>query len=249
MGKGTAEARTGNLTLARTGLDPEDNESDTLTGEATRRIRQFILDGELEPNARVNEVHLCESLSISRTPLRAALQTLAGEGLLIYTANRGFTVRAFALTEIIDTYELRALIEGLAARLCAERGVSDAVRERMETALDRGDRLVLDSFPADRRQDEYSVVNEMFHGAIHRAATPVIADLIARCHIPNVSARNIMVLSLDEMKRRNQYHHDVFDAVLCREPQRAEALMREHVTAVKHEMALALSRRRARPTD
>ncbi len=56
----------------RPGADPQDKETETLTGEATRRIRQFILDGELEPNARLNEVQLCDSLSISRTPLRAA---------------------------------------------------------------------------------------------------------------------------------------------------------------------------------
>jgi DNA-binding GntR family transcriptional regulator len=54
---------------ARPGADPnDDKETETLTGEATRRIRQSVLDGELEPNARLNEVHLCDSLSISRAP-------------------------------------------------------------------------------------------------------------------------------------------------------------------------------------
>src|SRR4051812_36934219 len=92
-------------------------ETSTLTGEATSRIRQLVLDGELEPNARINEVQLGDTLSISRTPLRAALQTLAGEGLLVYAANRGFTVRAYDLSEIIDAYEVRIFAEGLAARL------------------------------------------------------------------------------------------------------------------------------------
>ena len=231
---------------ARPGADPDaGKETETLTSEATRRIRQSILDGELEPNARLNEVHLCDSLSISRTPLRAALQTLAGEGLLIYTANRGFTVRAFALTEIIDSFEMRVLGEGLAARLAAERGLSDAARERMEASLVRGDRLIARDFPVERRQDEYSAVNESFHSTIHRSSgTQVVADVLARCHIPRVSARNIMILSLDEMIVRHQFHHDIFDAILCREPGKAEDLMRRHVAGVKKAIVIALSHRR-----
>ena len=54
---------TGTTLEARPGADPDDGkETETLTGEATRRIRQSILDGELEPNARLNEVHLCDSV-------------------------------------------------------------------------------------------------------------------------------------------------------------------------------------------
>jgi GntR family transcriptional regulator, vanillate catabolism transcriptional regulator len=234
----------------RPGADPQDRETETLTGEATRRIRQSILDGELEPNARLNEVHLCDSLSISRTPLRAALQTLAGEGLLIYTANRGFSVRAFELTEIIDTFEMRVVAEGLAARLAAERGLSNAARERMEASLVRGDRLIAPDFPVERRQDEYSAVNEMFHGTIHRASgTQVVADVLARCQIPRVSARNIMVLSLDEMIARNQFHHDIFDAILCRESRKAEELMQRHVAEVKKAMVVTLSHRHVSPGE
>ncbi|HEY4140704.1 MAG TPA: GntR family transcriptional regulator [Pseudolabrys sp.] len=241
--------------MVRTLLQPkagneewDSQEAETLTGEATRRIRQSILDGELEPNTRLNEVHLCETFSISRTPLRAALQTLAGEGLLIYAANRGFTVRAFELTEIVDSYEMRVLGEGLAARLAAERGLSDAGRQRIEESLVRGDRLVAGLSPIESQQDEYSAINDIFHGAIHRSSgTQVVADVLARCHIPRVSARNIMVLTHDEMKIRNQFHHDIFDAILCREPQKAEDLMRRHVAGVKAAMVIALSRRRTSP--
>jgi GntR family transcriptional regulator of vanillate catabolism len=193
-------------------------------------------------------VHLCDNLSISRTPLRAALQTLAGEGLLIYTANRDFTVRAFELTEIIDSFEMRILAEGLAARLAAERGLSEAARGRMEASLVRGDRLIAHDFPVERRQDEYSAMNEIFHSTIHRSSgTQVVADVLARCQIPRVLARNIMILSLSEMTARNQFHHDIFDAILCRESRKAEYLMQRHVADVKKAMVIALSQRRVAP--
>ena len=64
---------------------------------------------------------------------------LAGEGLLRHRANKGFTVREFPLSEIVDAYELRALVEGLAARLAAERGLSNESRQILERALADGD--------------------------------------------------------------------------------------------------------------
>jgi GntR family transcriptional regulator of vanillate catabolism len=196
---------------------PEAPEAATLTGEATQRIRQLILDGELEPNCRINEVQLGEALAISRTPLRAALQTLAGEGLLIYTANRGFTVRAFALAEIIDTYSMRSLLEGLAARLGAERGVPDAERRVMDEALAAGDHLLEDSITSEERQIAYARINEEFHGAVHRASgTPLLAGVVGFCRIPQVSAWRVLRLSVAEIRSRQEAHRAIFAAMLCR---------------------------------
>ena len=223
----------------------EGREPATLTGEATQRIRQLILDGELEPNARINEVHLGDMLAISRTPLRAALQTLAGEGLLIYAANRGFTVRAFALTEIIDAYTMRSLAEGLAARLSAERGVPGAERLAMEQALADGDLLLGDGVCDEDRQAGYARVNEAFHTAIHRASgTRLVADVLVFCRVPQVSARRLLPLSTAEIRTRQAVHHAIFLAMLCREGERAEMLMREHVAAVKATMVTALTSHR-----
>ena len=114
----------------------------TLSGELAERVRQALLDGLLAPGSRINEVSLSRELAVSRTPLRAALQMLAGEGLLTYTPNRGFTVRAFPLSEIVDAYEMRALAEGLAARLAAERGLSAEACVQLENALTRGDEIL-----------------------------------------------------------------------------------------------------------
>jgi GntR family transcriptional regulator of vanillate catabolism len=217
-------------------------ETATLTSEATSRIRQLVLDGELEPNARINEVQLGERLAISRTPMRAALQTLAGEGLLIYAANRGFTVRAYDLSEIIDAYEVRIFAEGLAARLAAERGVGDVERVKMQRALECGERILKYDISPDDRQRAYGVINSAFHGAIHRApATQLIVDVVSICRIPQVSARKILPLTFDEIKRRQEMHERIFRAILCREARQAESLMREHVADVKETMVLALN--------
>src|SRR6201997_2929159 len=106
------------------------------------RIREAILAGEVGAGERLNEVHLSRMLSVSRTPVRAALQALAGEGLLDYAPNRGFTVREFPLPAIVDAYDIRAALEGVAVRFAAERGLGTYEKETIEKALAAGDKLL-----------------------------------------------------------------------------------------------------------
>src|ERR1700761_5637627 len=87
-------------------------------------LRSAILAGQFEAGERLHEIKLTARLGASRTPVRAALQKLASEGLLDYTPNRGYTLRDFSISEVINAYEVRAVLEGLAARLSAERGLN-----------------------------------------------------------------------------------------------------------------------------
>ena len=88
---------------------------------ATELIRQAILDGRLEPGSRLKEEELARELGISRTPVREALLMLQAEGLIETTPNRGAVVRTHDADDLIDLYQLRALLEGYAARQAATR--------------------------------------------------------------------------------------------------------------------------------
>src|SRR3954471_18017327 len=87
---------------------------------AADRVRESILTGQFAPGERINEVHLSRALGVSRTPTRAALHALAAEGLVDYAHNRGFTVREFPMQAVLDAYQIRASLEGLACRLASE---------------------------------------------------------------------------------------------------------------------------------
>ncbi|MEI9925196.1 MAG: GntR family transcriptional regulator [Bradyrhizobium sp.] len=128
-------------------------------------LRQSLLDGRYPPGSRLNEVHLSQELDVSRTPVRAALQTLAGEGLLHHQPNKGFTVREFLLTELVEAYDMRALAEGLAARFSAERGLSDDARRTIDNALSDGDRTLSGSDDLEAQRAAYAQMNQAFHGA------------------------------------------------------------------------------------
>ncbi len=104
-----------------------DDGAGSQTVRAQLRLRELILGGELAPGARIPELALVERLGVSRTPVRAALVRLAEEGLLEALPGGGFAVRDFSETDICDAIELRGTLEGLAARLAAERGVGAVV--------------------------------------------------------------------------------------------------------------------------
>lgn len=224
--------------LATSGL--EKRPADAATGasaslEVADRVRDAVLAGRLRPGERVNEVHLSRSLGVSRTPTRAALHALAAEGLLDYERNRGFTVRYYTFAEISDAYEIRAVLEGLACRFAAQRGLPEPEREKIERALSLGDRIVADFKEDPGLIDEYRDVNVNFHDAIIASArNRMLADIIRLTFArPGATHRNIVSFTERAVRQRHDDHHRIYEALMRGDAWRAEVLMREHVTSVK----------------
>ncbi|GHC23761.1 GntR family transcriptional regulator [Kushneria pakistanensis] len=111
------------------------------------RLRDMIIEGELEQGARIYEGPLCETLGVSRTPLREALRFLASEGLVELVPQRGARVRQFSARDIEDMLILIRSLEELAARLGCQRADDEEIaevrqlHERMLTCYQQGDRL------------------------------------------------------------------------------------------------------------
>jgi GntR family transcriptional regulator, vanillate catabolism transcriptional regulator len=209
------------------------------------QIREGILGGSIRAGERLNEVRLSKTLDVSRTPVRAALQALAGEGLLDYAPNRGFTVREFSLDAIVEAYDIRGSLEGLAARFAAERGLSPEENTVIQRSLLAGDRLL------DRGAFEagdlalYRDINGDFHDTLLAAArNRMLAEMIRICHhVPMSSSRNIIAFEHRDVRRRHDDHHRIYEAIMAREPWRAEMLMREHIAGVKASLIKSLTER------
>src|SRR5437764_14552893 len=99
------------------------------------RLREMILAGELAGGSRIAELAIVDRLGVSRTPIRAALVRLEQEGLLQALPGGGFAVRTFTERDAADAIELRGTVEGLAARLAAERGVAENVLAQAHECL------------------------------------------------------------------------------------------------------------------
>jgi DNA-binding GntR family transcriptional regulator len=124
------------------------------------RVRDMIIEGQLAPGARINEVALGQSLGVSRTPLREAIKTLASEGLVEAVPARGAVVRSFTLADVADHLEVLKSLEQTAALLvCAK--ASDAGLAQL-AAL----HAAMMQHYADRDRLGYFKLNQGIHSAI-----------------------------------------------------------------------------------
>ena len=222
---------------------------------ALLKLRELILGGEINAGERMSELALVERLGVSRTPIRAALVRLEQEGLLRALPTGGFVVNAFNERDKHAAIEIRGTLEGLAARLAAEGGVSATDLDVLKQCLSGLDELVLDgggvtvdSFSA------YVELNEQFHRIIIELAdSAVLTRQIARAvTLPFASASAFVMVQarLPEAQTMftvaQDHHRCIVRAIEAREGQRAEALMREHARLARRNLELALRNQQTR---
>ena len=190
---------------------------------ATELIREAILDGRLDPGSRLKEEELARELGISRTPVREALLMLQAEGLIETTPNRGAVVRTHDAEDLIDLYQLRALLEGYAARQAAAR-VTEAELEMLRESCDRFDKIAGDDFR------ELVKENLLFHSAIHAAAGSArLTGMLRRVIELPLVYKSYVWYPPDQKRISAHYHRQITNALSVRDAERAELVMREHV--------------------
>lgn len=227
-------------------LAPEEGGSQAV--KAQQRLRELILSGQLAAGSRIAELALVDLLGVSRTPIRAALMRLEQEGLLQALPGGGYAVRTFSEREVADAIELRGTLEGLAARLAAERGASRRGLQQARECLEQIDRVLLDPSLSEDMFSEYVQLNARFHRLLaDMPGSEVLSREIERAaglpfaspsgfvgvQINNAPARDMLVVAQHQ-------HRQVLDAIERREAGRAEALMREHSRIARHNMHLAV---------
>jgi len=215
------------------------------------QLRDLILRGEFEPGQRLAEQQLAERLGASRTPVRAALVTLEQEGLVEANETGKYLVRRFTPREVADAISVRGHLEGMAARLVAEHGVSRQLQLDLQACLDEGDRLLAADPLTYESYAAYAVMNDRFHGLVleasgNRALQRAVA-LNDKLPFAPASAMLPMQSTLQQDREWMQYahrqHHMLFDAMKRGEGARAQALAVEHTEVAQMNMRLALERR------
>ena len=212
------------------------------------RLRELILAGELAPGERLSELSITERLGASRTPVRAGLARLADEGLLHPLPGGGFAVRAFTEADIRDAIEVRGTLEGLAARLAAERGPPVGTLADLRDTVADIDTTLSAATATEDMFARYVRLNEHLHTLLAEAAgSEVVARKIGQAAaLPFASPSGFLMAqsALPEMKLiltvAQEQHRAVVDAITHREGARAEALMREHARLAQRNLDLAL---------
>jgi GntR family transcriptional regulator of vanillate catabolism len=215
--------------------------------QAVVRIREMILRGTLTPGQRVAEAPLAERLGMSRTPVRQALPLLAQEGLLLEHETRGFVVRAFTEADIVDSIDLRGILEGYAVRRLAERGASKSLIRELRACLDDGDALLRKRRVDESAEGQYAEFNAQFHQLLVQAAdSQILSQAIERNgRIPFAGAQAVAFVKTnfeqmyDMFYYAHRQHHGIVEALEAGESARVEALMREHANTAKQSINVA----------
>ena len=215
------------------------------------QLRDLILRGEFAPGQRLAEQQLAERLGASRTPVRAALVTLEQEGLVEANDTGKFLVRQFTPREVADAIAVRGQLEGMAARLVAEHGVSRQLQGDLQACLHEGD-LALAANPLNfESYAAYAVVNDRFHALVleacgNRALQRAVA-LNDKLPFAPASAmlpmQGSVALDRDWMLYAHRQHHMLFAALQAGEGARAQALAIEHTEVAQMNLRMALERR------
>lgn len=229
-------------------------EPDAVGSQALRalmRLREMVLAGELPAGSRIAELALVERLGVSRTPIRSALMRLEQEGLLEALPGGGYAVRTLSERDAADAIELRGTIEGLAARLAAERGAAAGVLAEASACLDAIDQVLRPSSLDEAAFARYVELNARFHqllaemggsGTLSRELERVVRLPFASpsgfvaVQANSPGGRDMLVVAQDQ-------HRQVLEAIAAGEGARAEAIMREHARLARRNLHTALAGR------
>lgn len=220
-------------------------EANSQTDRVVFALREMLLRGKFRPGERVAELTLVPLLHASRTPVRLALQRLAHEGLLEAVSTRGFRVRAFTISDIWDAIEIRGVLEGMAARLAAEKLSSPDELAALRASCNELEQLLpmtLETFV------RYLDVNDKFHRELWRLAksrvlTRMIESAIA---LPFAAPSALLFGHVESAEQATlgavalEHHRSMVEAIQDREGTRAENLAREHSRQARRNLERAL---------
>jgi DNA-binding GntR family transcriptional regulator len=198
----------------------------TLVEQVVNAIVSEIVDGELPSNTRLIQDELARAYGVSRQPVQQALLLLRDRGLVREAPGRGLIVSPLDVDFVRNLYEIRAMLDGLAARLAAEHGAERAKSEG-SALLDAGRAAV-----ASGSLHEQIEADMQFHAFINElSGNPLIGETTAP-HWPYL--RRVMGEVLRDDVQMPQTilseHVAILDAVIAGDGARAEALSREHIS-------------------
>jgi DNA-binding GntR family transcriptional regulator len=217
----------------RPGNDAEVNghSHSSLSYDTYDRLKAKIVSGELEPGTPLTELRLAATLGISRTPIREALRHLEKHGLVTIDQSRGARVSEVSFRDALEVYEIRELAEPYAARL-ASMNLTPELEQLLQEMLkdisgtpSASEPVLLDFSKRWREQrDPHSLI---LKAAGNRTLSDMVFELRMR------TERAFFFPSRHRRDTGRQEHIQVLKAILDRDPDRAEQMMREHIRNAK----------------
>ncbi|MBW0172348.1 MAG: FCD domain-containing protein [Hydrogenophaga sp.] len=203
---------------------PTPSRAANLTEAMVNEVKRLIYSGEVQPGERLNEAAIALRMGTSRGPIREAMKELAGQGLVTAVPNRGMFVRQLSVRDMLEVYELRALVFGYAAGRACEH-LTDEHRQTFERLLKAMD----EACEADEGTRYYEL-NLDFHTLIlelsrNRRAQQSYDEYVKQLHIFRRKYFNVP----GNMRRSNVEHREIFEAIVAADAPRARLAAEQHV--------------------
>ncbi len=199
-------------------------------------LEEEILSGELKSGAALTELALSERLGVSRTPVRGALQRLADEGLVDMLPNKGAVVVGVTERDLVDIYNIRMRLEGLAARTAAER-MSDEDKKRLSDSVDLAEFYI--------RKNDFEHLKELdteFHRIIYAATgNRMLSKMLTGMHKSIKSYRKKSLSVEGRHERSLKEHKDILRAIQMGDGEAADRLTYAHISAALDNIILSLN--------
>lgn len=232
----------------------EPQQTEPATHSVLMELREMIVTGRIAPDTKLRAEALATLLDVSRTPIRSALAVLSAEGLVNYSVNRGYTVRTVTVRDVFDSIEVRASLEGIAARTAADLGWEAQTLSQLTDLVSQGRAILSRGEWSETIEREWYQLNWLFHRGIMvasrnevlRNATrmtliyPVLGDVARLC--PTIAAcvpprhRQMPATPPAHVLESQDEHEALLDAFRQEDSQAAQRLMTEHVLATRHRL-------------
>lgn len=192
-------------------------------------LRRRLMAGSFMPGERLREEHIASELSVSRTPVRSAIERLVTDGLVKHEGRRGAVVLGWQDRDIDEAFELRMLLEPYSAKAAAERATPEQIAE-----LERINQSMLDAINADAADSVAQV--QHFNNQFHHALLEAAQSARVRSMVENLLDMPIIIGSFyfytkDDMLRSVEHHRQIIAALRARDAECAEIAVRFHLAA------------------
>ena len=214
-----------------------DKKNASLEEQVTSRLEEEILSGKLPRGTALTEISLSARLGVSRTPIRAALHTLAEEGIISLIPNRGAVVVGVTREDLIDIYNIRTRLEGLASATAAER-ISEADLGKLRASVELAEAYIKKNDAEHLRE-----LDTEFHSIIYRASgNRMLAKILSDLHRNITSYRKMSLTVPGRLEKSVGEHREILEAIAAHDKKKAEALTSAHVAAALDNMLITVDK-------
>jgi len=198
------------------------------TEYAYNEIKRNIINGELKANSNINELRICETLNISRTPARQALLKLINEGFIDFIQNKGMYISEIRLSDIIEIYDIRSVLDPFAIEICLEF-YSPKIVKSLEMAIENQEKAYKEG-----NYKDYLKYDLEFHKTyINESRNKKLQQFMNTIYDQVERISNTTIGDSERAQISISHHRKIFEMFVLRDSQKLNEMVREHMQGIK----------------